>query len=247
MDNDTGRGALVHERAAPDDDATDSAHSPVAHPRARPGVITVAIVEDRSVARIGLQQVVGSFRGVEIIAALDTMAALDPLTADVVVAGVPALDDGDPILALGVHGHRGAVLAVCAGRIPSRMLITAIRVGVRGVVGSAVQPDELLLAIRALASGGIFIAAQFAPALRGAPCRPEHAQLPALTPREVETVTWLAEGLTHRQIARQMGLSEMTVNTYVKRLRDKLNASNQAELTRKVIESGYLTTDVHLS
>jgi DNA-binding NarL/FixJ family response regulator len=227
--------------------AMDAEHSPVPRPGARSDVITVAVVEEQAVARIGLQQVVGSHPDVELVAVVDTMEALDSLKADVVVAGVPTLEDGDPILALGAHGDRGSVLAVCAGRIPPRVLIAAIRAGVCGAVSCAVQPEELLFAIKAVASGGIFVAADLAAAVHGEPRQPGRSDLPALTPREVEAITWLAEGLTHRQISRQMGLTEMTVNTYIKRLRAKLNASNQAELTRKAIESGYLTVDVQLS
>jgi len=247
MDIEAGSGVLAEERFALDDYAVDPAHLTASHSRVRPEVITVAVVEEQAVARIGLRQVVGSHPDIELVAVVDTMAALDSLTADVVVAGVPTtLDEGDPILALGAHSHRGAILAVCAGQIPPRVLISAIRVGVCGAVSCAVQPEELLFAIKAVARGGIFIAADLAAAVHGEPCAPGRADLPTLTPREVETVTWLAEGLTHRQISRQMGLTEMTVNTYIKRLRAKLNASNQAELTRKVIESGYLITDAQL-
>jgi DNA-binding CsgD family transcriptional regulator len=56
---------------------------------------------------------------------------------------------------------------------------------------------------------------------------------PVLAPRELETATLLAQGLTHRQISRRMGLTEATVSTYVKRLRAKLNVGNKAELTKK--------------
>jgi DNA-binding CsgD family transcriptional regulator len=62
-----------------------------------------------------------------------------------------------------------------------------------------------------------------------------------LAPREIETLRWIASGLTHAQIATRMGLSQATVNTYAKRIRAKLNVSNKAELTRMAIELGHLS------
>jgi DNA-binding CsgD family transcriptional regulator len=59
--------------------------------------------------------------------------------------------------------------------------------------------------------------------------------------REVETLRWVARGLTHRQIGTRMGLTEETVNTYLKRIRAKLGVHNKALLTRRAIELGYLT------
>ena len=61
-----------------------------------------------------------------------------------------------------------------------------------------------------------------------------------LAPRESETLGWLAVGLTHRQIAGHMGLTEATVSTYVKRIRSKLQVGNKAELTRMAIGLGLL-------
>ncbi|MFI9382488.1 response regulator transcription factor [Kutzneria sp. NPDC052558] len=64
---------------------------------------------------------------------------------------------------------------------------------------------------------------------------------PRLGRREVEALRWVAQGLTHRQIGTRMGLTEETVNTYLKRVRSKLGAHNKALLTRRAIELGYLT------
>lgn len=61
---------------------------------------------------------------------------------------------------------------------------------------------------------------------------------PQLTPREQETLGYIAHGFTHTQTARRMGVSQATVDTYVKRIRQKLCLGNKADLTRKAIELG---------
>jgi DNA-binding CsgD family transcriptional regulator len=53
-----------------------------------------------------------------------------------------------------------------------------------------------------------------------------------LSPREEETLDLIARGFTHAQVARRMGISKATVDTYVERIRGKLQVGNKAELTR---------------
>ena len=61
---------------------------------------------------------------------------------------------------------------------------------------------------------------------------------PALTPRELETLRHIASGRTYLQAARQMGLSQHTVDTYLRRIRAKLDINTTAELTRLAIALG---------
>ncbi|MDF6040983.1 helix-turn-helix transcriptional regulator [Streptomyces sp. JH14] len=53
-----------------------------------------------------------------------------------------------------------------------------------------------------------------------------------LSQREEQVLDFIAEGLTHAQTARGLGISQHTVDTYVKRIRSKLGAGNKAELAR---------------
>jgi DNA-binding NarL/FixJ family response regulator len=65
----------------------------------------------------------------------------------------------------------------------------------------------------------------------GAPAEAEKA----LSDREEEVLRQISEGLTHGQIARRLGISRHTVDTYVKRVRAKLGVGNKAELTRAAV------------
>ena len=53
-----------------------------------------------------------------------------------------------------------------------------------------------------------------------------------LSPREQQVLRFIASGMTHRQVARRIGISPHTVDTYVKRVRSKFGIGNKAELTR---------------
>ncbi|MEV4352434.1 LuxR C-terminal-related transcriptional regulator, partial [Actinoplanes sp. NPDC049596] len=93
---------------------------------------------------------------------------------------------------------------------------------------------DLLPAVEAVRRGAAYVAGELLAAL-------PVARAPRLTEREAETLRWVAQGLTHGQAGQRMGLSESTVDTYVKRIRAKLLAGNKAELTRRAIELGYVT------
>jgi DNA-binding NarL/FixJ family response regulator len=71
--------------------------------------------------------------------------------------------------------------------------------------------------------------------------------LAALTRREKEVVESLAEGLTNREIARQMAISQHTVKNYIFKIFDKLGVSNRVELVRRVLSESTLVRSTSLA
>jgi DNA-binding NarL/FixJ family response regulator len=61
-----------------------------------------------------------------------------------------------------------------------------------------------------------------------------------LSSREEQVLHYIACGYTHGQVARRLGISPHTVDTYVKRIRSKLALGNKAELTRAAVLGRYL-------
>jgi len=144
-------------------------------------------------------------------------------------------------------GWRTVVLAPTAA-----LALAAIRCGARGVLTAGTSPAELVLALQIAATGGIYLGHEasrlLGPAPRGTPPGgPSRAggrrAVARLAPREVATLRLIAVGLTHSAAARELGLTEATVSTYIKRIRHKLDAGNKAELTRRAFELGYLHVD----
>jgi DNA-binding NarL/FixJ family response regulator len=141
------------------------------------------------------------------------------------------------------------------GNVELANVLTAVRAGARGVLASDTEPAEMRAALEVVTSGGMYLGrsvsrllAESAGGERAAPERspaepassgPRRRSV-TLAPREVETLQLIARGLTHAAAARELGLTEATVNTYVKRIRSKLHAGNKAELTRCAIELGYV-------
>jgi DNA-binding CsgD family transcriptional regulator len=59
-----------------------------------------------------------------------------------------------------------------------------------------------------------------------------------LSPRELQVLNHLASGLTGQQISRRLGISTSTVETYLNRVRTKLDAPTRAHLIRAAIQLG---------
>ncbi|GAA3190055.1 MULTISPECIES: response regulator transcription factor [Streptomyces] len=72
-----------------------------------------------------------------------------------------------------------------------------------------------------------------------APTSPLFDDLSSLTPREREVLGHLVQGETYRTIARRMGLSPHTVDTYLRRLRSKTGATNRTQLVALAFRLGY--------
>ncbi|WP_434742240.1 helix-turn-helix transcriptional regulator [Micromonospora sp. SH-82] len=144
----------------------------------------------------------------------------------------------------------------------------AIHAGARSVVSTATERTQLRIALAVAAAGGFYLCPMLSARLREAapprcpasggapaetetppPCTPGPGPIrdrtrarpfrrPALAPREAQTLALIAGGLTHAQTARRLGITEATVNTYLTRIRTKLDAGNKAELTRQAITLG---------
>ena len=165
----------------------------------------------------------------------------EPDGLPVILLGLPGIQQGavGPAAPISALSEFGRVLII-GDFLEANRLGAAIRAGAFGCVCADVDEEELLLAIRTVARGGMHISPRLSPLLHSELRAPDNPAPATLAPRETETLGWLAIGLTHREIAGRMGLTEATVSTYVKRIRSKLNARNKAELTRVAIELGLL-------
>ena len=109
-------------------------------------------------------------------------------------------------------------------------LYAALRVGASGYLVKDMPPSELVEAVLAVARGEPRIAAAMAGRmLAELGGRPAEDPLGALSEREREVLTLLAEGLRNREIAERLVISEATVKTHVRHVLEKLRFRNRAE------------------
>jgi len=116
------------------------------------------------------------------------------------------------------------------------VVLQAFRAGARGILSRHESLETLLKCIRSVHMGQIWANSQqmsFAvEALASFPtvCAVDANGLELLSKREMDVVRSLAEGLTNREIAERLGLSQHTIKNYLFRVFDKLGVSNRLEL-----------------
>jgi DNA-binding NarL/FixJ family response regulator len=146
---------------------------------------------------------------------------------------------GDRWSTLAELSRRQLVLVAIGSAIEADPM-ALLAAGARAVVVDGGDSRDLAVARAAVLAGGSYLA----PAVLTGGLIAAGAGAPrsagALGPREVETLRHLVGGLTHRQAARELGVTEKTVSTYAKRLRRKLCAGNAAELVQRAITLGYV-------
>jgi DNA-binding NarL/FixJ family response regulator len=117
----------------------------------------------------------------------------------------------------------------------------ALRAGAAGYVLKLAAPEELVQAIRAALDGGTFVSpalarAVFETAEDGGTTADERIAL--LTPHQREILRLLADGLSAKEIAKQLDISSRTVESHKYQLMESLGAQSSAELIRLAIRHG---------
>ena len=205
--------------------------------------LRVLVVGDDALSRAGLAALLGEQAGCTVVGqvGLDAGASLSVYQADVIVCdlgwdpadGMEGLaspqEDGPPVLALlPTEGHAADVWAA----------------GVRGLLLRDAPAQTLYLALSAMAQGlTVFtpdLVAELAPAGQPTPQPDAPPEVDALTPRELQVLRLLAEGLPNKTIAYQLDVSEHTVKFHVNAILGKLGAQTRTEAVIRATRLGLI-------
>lgn len=208
-------------------------------------MIRVAIVDDHPIARRGIEQVLSAVDGVGVVASVASAGEL-----------VTSLVEGPPpdlvVLDLYLDGDEPSLRAVAELSACTRVLVMsasgrpadvlgAIRAGASGYLTKHADPMMIVAAVETVAGGGFSLSSELADIIQAelitpGSVRPHGLRATQLSPREEQVLGFIAQGLTHGQTATRMGIRKATVDTYVERIRSKLQVGNKAELTRAAME-----------
>ncbi|WP_405977514.1 helix-turn-helix transcriptional regulator [Streptomyces sp. NBC_00158] len=144
-----------------------------------------------------------------------------PVRFDVLVTDRPP----EPDSPAGTRAGAGAPTAACV-LLLSGAVTGQPAPGVTACLPERSEPAALAAAVHLAALGA------------RTPARPGDRAAAALSARERQVLRLVADGLTHDQAARRLGISRHTVDTYVKRVRAKLALGNKAELVRAAMVFG---------
>ena len=212
-------------------------------------MIRVLVVDDHTLVRDGLVRLLDMEEDLEVVAqcgsgqeALTLCQRHEPAVT-VLDYNLPDLDGLEVtrrIVAMGLP-TRVLILTMYASEEYAARLI---RAGAAGFLVKASSTDELLHGIHKVAEGGIYISPSIMEKMVDGPAQPEENQPErALSDRELQVLVRLARGATTREISEALELSLSTVETYRRRIREKLDLRNNADLTRFAIRRGLISLE----
>jgi DNA-binding NarL/FixJ family response regulator len=209
--------------------------------------IRVLVADDHPVVREGLRSYLSSRPGIEVVGETadteTTVTAARVLEPDVVL--VDLMMPGDGIEAIHQlqaleRPPRAIVLTSFTG---DDMVLPALRAGAAGYLLKDVHPSELEAAIRTVHEGGSLLSPAVTSLVIGAATAPRSPTdnedgLDALTPREREVLVLLARGLSNRQLAAELFVSEKTVKTHVSSILTKLRLTDRTQAALYAVRHG---------
>lgn len=211
--------------------------------------LRVVLVDDHPVVLAGVKALLQSGPEFEVVgeagtgaAALETVCRLKPDVA-VIDISMPDMNGFELAEELGRRCPDVRLLALTVHE-DTAYIHRLLGAGVRGYLLKRTAADDLPHAIRAVASGGVYLDPSAAVAL-ASPAEPQPP--PAgpegdLSARERDVLRLTGQGFTNKEIAARLDISVKSVETYKARAAAKLNLRTRAEIVRYVASQGWIET-----
>ncbi|HEX5110760.1 MAG TPA: response regulator transcription factor [Vicinamibacterales bacterium] len=210
-------------------------------------MISVLLVDDHPVVHEGVQAALARTPDIRLVRAVDTVeaavTAMSEVRPDVVLLDV-RLGREDGLTAIGtliaVHPHV-RILVFSAYDVDAYVL-GALRAGARGYALKGAPGAELVAAIRRVHEGESYVSPSLSAKLVDQiQARSRGSRL--LTPRELMVLQLMATGLSNRDIASSLEISERTVKFHVTAILNKLGADNRTQAVAMAGRRGMLSDD----
>jgi len=210
----------------------------IGSPPARGSDIRVLVADDHATMRDGMRLVLEASGGIEIVGeaanGVEAVALAEELCPDVVLMDLlmPEMDGVEAIRQIHARQAQLPIIILTALEIDERVL-AGVRAGARGYLSKHDGLVGHVEAIRRACQGETIFPRELTRKL-AAP------KQESLTPREREVLTLLARGLSNKEIAGALFVSEVTIRTHVHHLQEKLKLSNRVELALYALQQGWV-------
>ena len=198
--------------------------------------IRILIVDDHVVVRQGLAAMLTPRNGMEVVGEAangrEAVRLARKLTPDVIIMDLlmPEMDGLEATIAIKEQNPDARILVLTSFSEEDRAaaIMTA---GASGYLLKDSGADELMHAIRSIHSGHLIMSPTVMQALSDAARKPASRPHPAfeLTPRELEVLQGIVDGLTNQGIAVKLGISATTVRSHVSSVLAKLDVTNRTQ------------------
>ena len=215
-------------------------------------MIRVIIAEDHNLVRQGIRALLEQSGEVQVVAEASTGEEAVKLTEaqqpDLVIMdlSMPRLDGAqasERILDLDLPTQ----IIILSMHADTTMVQQLLRRGVKGYLLKDAVTEELMLAVRSVSQGKMFLSPSISDSVMTMLFSPVDAEARSaadlLTPREREVLQLVAEGHTNSAIADTLNISVKTVEKHRANLMSKLNVNDLASLIREGVKQGLILLD----
>ena len=208
--------------------------------------IRVLLVDDHTVVRQGLRMVMSLEDDLEVVGeaangreAVEAVASLAP---EVVLMDLlmPVMNGVEAIRAIKADHSEVEVVALTSV-LEDRMVVDAVEAGAAGYLLKETGPDALFEAIRAASRGEVRLDPRAQKRLLREVRTPTMRE--SLTPRETDTLRLVAKGLANKEIAAELGVSEVTIKTHVSSVLSKLDLQSRTQAALFALKEGLTGLD----
>jgi len=216
--------------------------------------LRVVVADDQALVRTGFRMILTA-AGIEVVAeAVDGAEAVDAVRRtrpDVVLMDVrmPRMDGLEATRRIlgGPPGAAAPQVIILTTFDLDQYVYAALSAGASGFLLKDVSPEQLVAAVRLIRAGDALLAPSITRRLieryatRDSRTATLHRDLSGLTPREVEVLRLLAQGLSNAELAARLQLSDATVKTHIARILSKLQLRDRAQAIVAAYETGLVT------
>lgn len=204
--------------------------------------ITVLIADDHALFREGLGTLLAHQEDIQVVGeaadGLQAISMVEALQPDILLLDVrmPELGGIEALPKIRKKSPRTKVLMI-SGFPENEFMVEALQRGAKGCVSKSASCNELVKAIRVTYAGEIWATRMvLAQALDSLRQKTQEVNAPfsetreTLTDREQEIVKWVIQGMTNKEVAARLGISEKTVKTHLSHIFSKLKVGRRLQL-----------------
>ena len=219
--------------------------------------IRILIVDDHALFRVGMANILGREKDFEVIGEADSsrsaIEAAETMNPDVILMDASLPSPGGIETTQRIRRELPATaIVVMAAEVDEEELFASIKAGAAAFAVKDISPDDLVHVVRRVSSGEFLIndqvfskpavASRVLKEFRELAVYGQEAQpiFAPLSPREVEILDNIAQGMTNKQVAYALSISEQTVKNHMSSILRKLSVNDRTQAVVYAMRQGWI-------